>query len=368
MSLKISIGSKIISGPFGGGNEFLRNLVSYLEERGHYVTNDLNDNDLDIILLTNPLKSSETSTFYNFDVEYYLKFVNPNAVVFQRINECDERKNTKGINKKIVRFNKTVDVNLFVSKWIKNLYQKYDSMIKPTHVIMGGPSKEIFNKKNKDYWDKENKLRIVTHHWSKNYMKGFDYYLALDNLLYESELKNKFEFSYIGNVPENINFKMAKIINPISGVELGNVLRTFDVYITASRNEPSGNHHMEAAQSGLPILYIDSGALKEYCNDFGVEINGIDQIEQALYKIVDEFDYLVSELDKYPFSFENAAIEIENLMIKYSKESESLMKNRNKNSAIFIFLKFYINQIFLIALELVNSLKRKLGKIKKWII
>ena len=29
--MKISIGSKIIDGPFGGGNEFLRNLIDFLD-------------------------------------------------------------------------------------------------------------------------------------------------------------------------------------------------------------------------------------------------------------------------------------------------------------------------------------------------
>ena len=91
--MKISIGSKIIDGPFGGGNEFLKNFINYLENSGHTVINHLNDKDIDIILLTNPLISSETSSFDSYDIEYYLKFTNDRAIVFQRFNECDERKN-----------------------------------------------------------------------------------------------------------------------------------------------------------------------------------------------------------------------------------------------------------------------------------
>ena len=41
--MKISIGSKIIDGPFGGGNEFLKNFINYLENSGHTVINHLND-------------------------------------------------------------------------------------------------------------------------------------------------------------------------------------------------------------------------------------------------------------------------------------------------------------------------------------
>ena len=35
-------------------------------------------------------------------------------------------------------------------------------------------------------------------------------------------------------------------------------LKNHHIYITASINEPSGNHHIEAGQCGLPILYIGS--------------------------------------------------------------------------------------------------------------
>ena len=36
------------------------------------------------------------------------------------------------------------------------------------------------------------------------------------------------------------------------------------MYITGSQNEPSGNHHIEASQLGLPVLYIESGGIPEF--------------------------------------------------------------------------------------------------------
>ena len=35
--MKISIGSKIVQGPWGGGNLFAINLSNYLKDRGHEV-------------------------------------------------------------------------------------------------------------------------------------------------------------------------------------------------------------------------------------------------------------------------------------------------------------------------------------------
>ena len=39
--MKISIGSKIVQGPWGGGNLFAINLSNYLKDTGHEVFYDL---------------------------------------------------------------------------------------------------------------------------------------------------------------------------------------------------------------------------------------------------------------------------------------------------------------------------------------
>ena len=268
--MKISIGSKIIDGPFGGGNEFLKNLINFLNKKGHTVINHLNDLDIDIILLTNPLISSETSSFNSYDIEFYLKFYNSQAIVFQRFNECDERKGTQNINKKLNKFNQVVDINLFVSNWLKNIFNGYELSKKKSYVVMGGPNKNIFNNKNKTYWNKKAKIKLVTHHWSDNLRKGYLDYKQLDSFLNSERYNNLFEFTFIGNKPKDIKFNNINIIKPLEGEKLANELKKHDVYITASENEPSGNHHMEGALCGLPILFKDSGSTSEYCNDYGI--------------------------------------------------------------------------------------------------
>ena len=66
--MKISIGTKIKEGPWGGGNLFAINLKKYLEQKGHTVVNNLKDNDIDLILITEPRKTSESSTFTHVEV------------------------------------------------------------------------------------------------------------------------------------------------------------------------------------------------------------------------------------------------------------------------------------------------------------
>ena len=54
--------------------------------------------DIDLILITEPRRTSESSAYTNLDVLNYLKYVNSETLVVHRINECDERKGTNFVN------------------------------------------------------------------------------------------------------------------------------------------------------------------------------------------------------------------------------------------------------------------------------
>ena len=48
--MKISIGTNIKDGPWGGGNLFAINLKNYLLQKNHKVVHNLIEDDIDIIL------------------------------------------------------------------------------------------------------------------------------------------------------------------------------------------------------------------------------------------------------------------------------------------------------------------------------
>ena len=361
--MKISIGAKIIDGPFGGGNEFLKNLVEHLDQHGHKVINHLNDNDIDIIFMTNPLISSETSSFNSFDIEYYLKFCNNESIVFQRFNECDERKGTNGINVKLDKFNQVVDINIFVSNWLKDIFSKYDLSKKKSYVVMGGPNKKIFNSEDKSYWNKQSKLKLVTHHWSDNLMKGYLEYKQIDNLLDDENYKDIFEFTFIGNKPKNLEFNNINVLAPLSGESLSRELKKHHIYITASENEPSGNHHMEGALCGLPILFKDSGAISEYCRDFGVNYE-IENFRKSLDLIKDNYDDLIIKLNEYPYDFLNAANDLSKIFEYSYSQKFKIIESRKLKSKISIFFRYYTNRFLRYSYDKYNFVKKILGRTK----
>ena len=296
--MKVSIGAKVVDGPWGGGNLFVKNLSNYLLKYGHSVIYDLNDKEIDIILLTDPRKNSESSSFTHKEIRKYKKKINPNVKVVHRINECDERKNTKGLNKYYIKANLVADYTIFVSSWLKDIYINSGYVSHNDSVILAGADNSIFNRSNLIDYLPDKELKIVTHHWSNNWNKGFNVYEQLDNLLSESNFKENFKFTYIGNLPKNFKFRNSVTIKPLQGDELAKELKSHHVYLTASINEPSGNHHIEAAQCGLPLLYINSGGIPEYCKGYGVMFDE-DNFINKLFEIRDNYNLLRENMNSY---------------------------------------------------------------------
>ena len=299
--MKISFGSKIVTGPWGGGNLFLINLKNYLTNNGHQVVFGLDDKDIDIILFTDPRTGrGSTSLISSRDVKKYKRHVNKNVKVVQRINECDERKNTKKINKLYLKSSEVADHVVFVSEWLRKIYIDLGMEKEKTSVIMSGSDTLIFNSIGATKKPVNRKFKILTHHWSSNWMKGFELYLELDKKLSEPTLKNKIEFTYIGNVDKKYEFSNTNILQPLSGLELAEEIKDHDIYITGSLNEPSGNHHIEAALCGLPILYVNSGGIPEYCQDYGLEID-MENFEEKILYMIDYYDIFKNKMKNYPF-------------------------------------------------------------------
>jgi len=339
--MKISIGAKIFDKPWGGGNLFVKNLSEYLLKNGHEVVYDLLHEDIDIILLTDPRRSSYSSNFNHIDIVNYLEYVNSKSLVIHRINECDERKNTEGLNQFFVESNKCADNTVFVSKWLKTLYEK-EGLENNNSVIMSGSDKEIFNSTDKAIWQNNTKLKIVTHHWGDNWNKGFDIYFELDNLLDQTKYSEKIKFTYIGNLPKNFKFRNVSHIEPTHGKDLAKLIKNNHIYLTASKNEPSGNHHIEASQCGLPVLYLNSGGIPEFCNGYGLMFEE-NNFESKLNEIINNYKNYEQKMSSYPFNSEKMCKDYLNLFL-YMKENEKQIIKSRSNELDYLLYSKYIFQ------------------------
>ena len=334
--MKISIGANIKEGPWGGGNLFFKNLSNYLTENGHEVVYDLHSKDIQVILLTDPRYLSESSAYDYRDIKIYKRFINKNVKVIHRINECDERKNTAGLNSFIIKSSKVADIKVFVSTWLKNLYESQGIETKNNLVILSGSNPIIFNNNNQRMWNRSEPMKIVTHHWGANWNKGFDTYELLDELLNIPQFKKNFTFTYIGNLPKNFSFNNSKHIPPLEGIELSKELQKNDLYITGSLNEPSGNHHIEGSLCGLPVMYIDSGGITEYANEHGIAYS-LENIQEKLEEVLLTYEKLYQKMDNYPFTSEKMSMEYEEL---FNNVITNNLKVSNNYISMFLFKKF----------------------------
>lgn len=360
--MKVSIGSRIVDGPWGGGNLFVENMTNFLIKNGHKVIYDLSEPDIDLILLTDPRSRKESSsTFNHLEISKYKKYVKNNVVVVQRINECDERKGTDAINQFYLEASNSADHIIFVSSWLRDIYLNLGMVKEKTSVILAGANSEIFNADGSDAWNKKEKLKLLTHHWSNHKNKGFKIYKKLDDLLVTSQWKKKIEFTYIGNVNEEYKFQNTRVLPPLAGKELADEIREHHIYITASENEPSGNHHIEAAQCGLPILYIESGGIPEYCENFGLSFT--EDFEKKLEYIIENYDEYKDPMSNYPFNSEKMCKEFYSLFTNLLEKNKSVKVARySLMGYLFIFknkfLKLFRDQIYLsIKSKLINFLR-----------
>ncbi|WP_417826649.1 hypothetical protein [Thalassospira povalilytica] len=297
--MKVAIGYHIQDGPWGGGNRFASCLVKALQSEGHSVVFSLNDDDIDIILLTDPRVRSPNVSFGAGRILRYLFLKNSNAIVLHRINECDERKNTKFMNSLLKRANYCADHTVFVGSWLKDLPTWSGTLHTPSSVILNGADSEVFNSSGYKRWNHVEPLRLVTHHWGGNWMKGFDVYSQIDDMLSDGKWRGRMEFTYIGNLPDGFEFKNAKVLTPMNGRALSEELSRHHVYVTASICEPGGNHQNEGGACGLPLLYRNSGCLPEYCKGYGIQFDS-DGFEGALEEMISNYEVYANQMKFWP--------------------------------------------------------------------
>ena len=296
-ALKIALGYEIKDGPWGGGNQFLRSFRDYLKNRGFQVVYQL-EKDIDLIVMINPRKGS--GTFNHKDVKRYRRKY-PYVKVIHRINETDKAKNTTKTDRLRIQASKESDAVIFISEWVKNYYisKGFNKNILHT-VILNGADKNIFNAKNHSLWEKGKPMKIVTHHWSDNPMKGADIYQQFDDLLEDPKMRENFEFTYIGCLPQGSKFKNTRYIEPLYGEKLAQELRNHHVYLTAARWESCGMHPIEGACCGLPVLYIDEGGgITESCKGFGIKFTK-DNFQESLLKIQEQYYTLQEKVNLFP--------------------------------------------------------------------
>lgn len=250
--MKIFINRKPIEGPWGGGNNFVKALYEHLPKNGFQIieNKDLTKTLPDKIFLQSPKPDGVCRFSINDAIK--IKSIKPEVEIILRVNECDARKNTIGVDNLWQECSKYVDKTIFVSNWMKDYFITKGWHCNKNFVLYNGVNLNHFKKVEKI---KNGKVNLVTHHWSNNSLKGFDIYNRIDEFV--GQHSDKYTFTYIGR--EQGTFKNTRVISPLFGEKLGEELGKYDVYISASNFDPGPNHVLESIACGLPTIVRSTG-------------------------------------------------------------------------------------------------------------
>lgn len=265
-------------GPWGGGAKTVNRLWEVLENRGHKVVPQLED-DIDVILCIDP-RPNERGEWYQTFLDYRDK--NPKTKIVQRVGDVGTHSKPQ-LTELVKRTLGLSDYFIFTSKWAKEwIGFKGDNCI----IINNAPMKVFYKNRNTETTLPEN-VSVVTHHWSTNPKKGFDIYQKFENWC-ES---NNIDFHYVGQVPPGTMFKNYQ--EPMSSEDLSSVLPKHHIYLTASEQEAGANHVLEAAAAGLPIIYRNTGgSIVDYCQSMG-------EVYSNFEELVEKTNLMIKEYGKY---------------------------------------------------------------------
>ncbi len=257
--------------PQGGGFYFLDAFADYLRRIGSEVSKDLEGTYE--VLFTNHWMTSYA------DILRAIRR-NPTVCIVQRIDGAAQNYGRDAeADQRQAQVNKIADLTIFQSK-----YARYSTREKFPVIKQDGPV--IYNPVNLDIFNPDGERRkfpgssqVVCVTWSKNPYKGLAeiYRVVTEHPEIDFVMCGSFE-----DAPELSNVHK---LGQLDRSELATALRSCQALLTFSRNEACPNHVLEALACGLPVLYEDSGAMREVVGDCGLPVT-VDDFAKHLNKVL----------------------------------------------------------------------------------
>ena len=259
--MKIYLNRFPIYAPWGGGNMWTTAFHKFAPEEGHEMVPPDNMKIVPDVVLLAGLDNDGTGISAEQAVMY--KLYNENVKLVIRVNENDARKATTNIDKFLLKLSEHVDSTIFVSKWLQDYFNDLGWKCKNQCFIHNGVDKDIFKSYPKL---NNNKINIVSAHWSDNPLKGQDVTEWLDDFVGKHD---DYTFTFIGRTKANL--KNGRHINPLFGKKLGEEIGKYDICVNGSRFDPGPNSVIEPISCGLPTyVHVNGGG--------GVEFAGNDHV------------------------------------------------------------------------------------------
>ncbi len=268
-SADLSIFHEMKPPPDGGGNQFLRALWGEMERSGLRVEGNRVSAHTRACLFN----------AFNFDEERLRQLKRTGCRMVHRVDGPVGvyRSRDDGVDGHVWRLNREfADATIFQSIYSLNKHLELGLEFNEPVVIHNAVDPAIFHPRGREPFRNERKTRIFAMSWSDNPNKGAAVYKWLeDNLDWE-----RYEFTFVGRSP--ISFERIQMLPPMTSDEIAQIMRTQDIFITASKHESCSNALIEALSCGLPAIYVKSGSNEEVTRAGGIGFSQAQDVPNCL--------------------------------------------------------------------------------------
>jgi len=277
-SLTVALWHTFFKPPWGGGNQFMMALRKALMRQNVKIRENEIGEEIDAYVLNS----------IHFDVDAFMEFSRRARInVIHRIDGpihlirgFDREKDQLSYDLN-ARF---ASATVLQSAWT---YRKIvDHGYRPVNpvIIHNAVDPTIFHSRRRVLFSRDRKTRLISSSWSPKPRKGGPTYKWIDQHLDW----DRFEYTFVGNVSEK--FERIRHVDPVPSEQLADMLRSHDIYVAASRNDPCSNALIEALSCGLPVLYLNDGGHPELVGYGGLPFENEDEILSQLDRLVEHYE------------------------------------------------------------------------------
>ncbi len=141
------------------------------------------------------------------------------------------------------------------------------------------------------------RIRLIATSWSDNPRKGGDTLAWLDRHLDHA----RYELTFAGRAPRS--FDHVRTVGPLDSSALAELLRTQDVFLAPSYDDPCSNALLEALACGLPAAFRASGGHPELVGEGGLPFRDDEELPEIVHRLVGELDERRAAISLHPVSW-----------------------------------------------------------------
>ena len=190
-----------------------------------------------------------------------------------------------GTDARVAQLNhRFADATIAISHATIEMYRSIGIRLVEPLVIYNGTDPSIFHANGRAPFERDRRTRLVSVSWSDNPRKGGPFLRWLERNID----RRRYELLFVGNTSEQ--FEYANVLPPMPSRELADLLRTQDIFVTATEHDAYSNALIEALCCGLPAVYLASGGSAEAVKDAGFGFTEWEHAPPLLDRLRDEYE------------------------------------------------------------------------------